>query len=341
MPDIGAFFTATLKRQLMPQVNDQIVNRSEILKWLKSKGCIETGVGGDGFTFRVRNSESAIGGSTSDWGQRNFQTTQPFTSISDAYRQYSWMLAISLFQMQRNEKAGPEAKMFKMATEQLNEVRQSATARLSTHAYGTSASSATTGDVSTPINGLEDIIDDDNTFQGVDRSATAGAYFRAQVVNVTTFTADTGSIGVTDGVNGMEQLFLACSKGKQMGNSVPDTVGVEKDPPDGIITTANLWRAYQLSLMPQFRYAGDGADPSKTVKFHGIDVVWDDYCTSGRMYFLNSRALNFDVVGEDLISVLHEDKGFNPPAQLYLLGGQYQFYSQKPRYLGALRVTNI
>lgn len=340
MPDIGAFYTATLKRQIMPQINDAIITRSAILQFLKSKGCMEFGLGGDGFQYRVRNSESSIGGATTDWGTRNFQTTQPFTAINDQYRQYSWPLTVSLFQMQRNENAGPEAKMFKMQAEQINEIRQAATTRISRHAY-TGTGTSFTGDNGTPINGLTDIVSASNTYMSIDRTQTANAYFRAQTDTVATFTADANSIGVNDGVNSMEKMFLSTSLGKQVGNNVPDSVATEKDVPDGVLTTADIWRAFWASLQPQFRYTGDGADPAKFVKFNGIDVTWDNLCPSGKMWFLNSRHLAFDVVGSELLTILIERDEANPPVHVYMLGGQYQFYSTNPRYLGLLNVTAI
>lgn len=341
MPSVGAFYTSTLPERIIPKVSDNVIQRSDLLKTLDAKGCIEYNKGGDGFDFRVRNSESAIGGATSDWGQRNFSTTQPFTTITDTYRQYTWNMAVSLFQMDRNQNADKTSKMFDMADQQLKELRQSATSRLATHAYGSATSSATTGDVATPINGLEDIVSDSNTFEGVDRSTTTGAYFRAQIVNVTTFTGDQNSIGVNDGIVGMDNLYLSASRGKQVGDDISDTVAVDKDAPDFVLTTAALWRAYKNSLGPQFRFADKNADYGKTIKYNEMDVTWDDYCTAGRMYMLNSRHMTFRVVNDKLLTVLHQDKGFNPPAMLYLIGGQFQLFSDAPRYLGALRVTNV
>jgi hypothetical protein len=340
MPDIGAFYTATIKRQILPKIEDAVIERNELLKFLKDKKCISYGNGGDGFQFRVRNGESTIGGSTSDWGVRNFQTTQPFTALTNTYRQYSWSLAVSLFQMQRNQNAGPEAKMFKMLAEQANEVRQAATYRLGYHAYNGNTAT-TTGDTSTPIDGLADIIATTNTYSGVDRSVSANAYFRAQSKTVAKFTADTDTTGVNDGVNSMEELWLACCRGKQSGDGIPDSVATEKDEPDGIATTPDILRAYFLSLAPQYRYNDGKADPNKTLTFHGVPIFWDNVCPSGKMWFLNSRHLNFDVVGDELISVLVERDEPNPPTHIWLVGGQYQFYSTNPRYQGVLNVTAI
>ena len=168
MPDIGAFYTSTLPDVIVPKVSDNVIQRSELLKSLDNKGCIKYNSGGDGFKFQVRNSESAIGGSTSDWGLRNFQTTQPFTNLTDQYRQYTWNMAISIFQMDRNKNAGKNIKLFDMAEQQLHELRQSATAKLATHGYGSYTTSAGVGDTSTPINGLEDIVDVEFDFDALD-----------------------------------------------------------------------------------------------------------------------------------------------------------------------------
>ena len=340
MADIGSFFTATLARQIMPSVNDQILARNDLLRYLKEKGCIHYNKGGDGFQMRHRSSASAIGGATGDWGTRNFQTTQPFTATTLPYRQYSWPLAVSLFQMQRNENAGVEAKMFEMAAEQLNEVRQSATARIAQHAY-TGHANLLAGDTATPIDGLVDWSSVGNTYAGVNQALAANAWWRAQVDACTQFTLDSLGIGITDGINTMERVFLACARGKQSGDSIPQDVAVEKDLPDLILTTSAMHRGYFMSLFPQFRYTEASADSDKDLTFHGIKVTWDEICPALTMFFLNSRHLFFDVVGKQLLTVLLERDEPNPPLHIWLLGGQFQFYCRSPRHQGIMTATSI
>jgi hypothetical protein len=307
---IGAFFDATIKRQVKP-LSDAVINDVATLRYANKKRIISYDEGGDGFQHRVRSSGSTIGGATNDWGVRNFQTTQPFVTITGTYRQYSWPLIVSLFQQKRNDNAPSEAKMFKMVAEQLNEVKQQAEYRLGQHSYTGSAAATLTGDVSTPIDGLDDIVGSTtNTYMGIDRSVSANSYWRPQSRSVTKATADTGDIGVNDLINSMLQLFFDCQKGAQTGDSIPDTVQVQKERIDGIITGPDIFRAYQLSMMDKIRYqanaAADDAAPgagSDEGVFMGMPLMWDNICSSTKMYFLCSKYLHIDCVHSQLIEL--------------------------------------
>lgn len=338
MADIGSFFTSTVVRRLIPKVSDLILTRNELLKYLKKSKCIHFGKGGDGFDYRVRSTRSTIGGSTSDWGTRTFATTQPWVKLTGAYCQYTWNLAVSLLQMHRNQNADDTSKMFNMVAEQLNELRQSATYQLAQHAY-TGKTVTYAGDKSTPIDGLDDIISATNTYGGVDRSVAAGAYLRAQVNTVAKFTADTDGIGVNDGLQSMDLTWMSCSKGKQVGDSIPTDVAVEKDAPDSILCDAASFRAYKWSLMPQYRYTADAANPEKELAYATASITWDEVCAAYKMYFLNRNHLSLDIIGQELLKILVERDEPNPVCHIWVLGTQAQFYSREPRYLGLLNIT--
>lgn len=337
MPDIGAFYTLTIKRQL-PGISDALIADVEILKVLKDKGRFSFGKGGDNFQIRVRSSRSTIGGSTTDWGEAGAQTTQPFTTLTGRYRPYAWRLVINKFQIQRNENAGPEAKMADLVQEQLNELKQAATHRVGQHCYG-DGSTLSAGDAtgSTPIDGLQSIIDDDNTYMGVARSSNS--YWQGQVNSVTDYHLDDDNDGVTNGLNAMRVMWQDCSGGKQSGASIGADVAVAKDMPDYIITDAAGFRKYQNSLTPQDRYTSDTDDPEKKLAFHSAPITWDTLSTASSFWFLNTKHLHFDVVGSKMLELLQEQEISSPLAKTWTIGFQGQFYTKNPRYLGRLTYT--
>lgn len=342
MPDIGAFFTATIKDQIAPEISDAILDSNEYLKWLKSKNCFEFGFGGDGFSSRVRKTESTIGGATSDWGTRTFSTTQPFGSVDFTYRQYSWPLSINNWQTMRNKNADGYAKLFNMMAEQVNEVMQSASTRIGRHLYRGNTDTLT-GDEGTPIDGLADIITGSTgTYAGINRATAGNEYWRAQTSTVAKFTADTDSIGVNDGVDAMQDLWMACSKGYKDGGSVLDATAAEKSEPDGIFTGPDIFQAYKNSLAPQVRYSGkEAVDADIEIRFRMKPMYWDNVCPSTKMHFVNSKFIKVRSVGDKLIEFLMEQDQANPFAHIWLIGGQFQHYSKNPRYHGTLTVTSI
>ena len=308
------------------------------MKLLKDNGRIRFNKGGDGFDFRVRSSESAIGGSTTDWGERDAATTNTFIKVSDDYRQYTWRLVFSKFQEQRNRNAGPEAKMFEMAAEQLNEVKQSATDRINAHMYN---NTTLTGDNGTNINGLEQIIDDNNTYLSIDRTVGANAFWKAQVRTVASanFTSDTDSDGTKDGEEALNLLWTDCSKGLQSGQGISPTSAVTKDTPNCLITDSTGFNLYMRLFRGEYRFTDRSADPEKVLTFHGIPVKWDAFSSASRFWLINTRHLQIDVVGPQILEMLvEEDKG-SPVAKIITLGGQLAMYSKNPRYLGVLQLT--
>jgi hypothetical protein len=65
------------------------------------------------------------------------------------------------------------------------------------------------------------------------------------------------------------------------------------DSPSFLLTTATVFGYYNLALQPQIRYMSTGnADSSfQNLKYKTADVVWDNDCTAGAIYFINSEAL--------------------------------------------------
>ena len=96
------------------------------------------------------------------------------------------------------------------------------------------------------------------------------------------FTSTTN--GVADGVKAMTRAYSAAT--------------IDNDQPDLIVTTQPIFDAYESSLQANKRFAGDAtlADAGfQTLRFKGATMVVDSHCDSGKMYFLNTKYLQFKV----------------------------------------------
>jgi hypothetical protein len=82
-----------------------------------------------------------------------------------------------------------------------------------------------------------------------------------------------------------------------------NTVSVGNDHPDMVLTTQTLFEKYESLLQPQLRYTDTKtADAGfQNLLFKAAPVAYDVHCTSGVMYFLNSKYIS--LVG-------HSDKWF-------------------------------
>lgn len=334
---VGSFYLATIKRQ-EKGISDAIIKNCVLLRELEKAGKVSYGNGGDGIAFRVRSSETTIGGATSDWAEGGAKTTNPFTKVSLDYCQYIWKLLVSDFQKERNENAGSDAKMFNMFTEQLAEVKQAAMSRIATHLYG-DGSTQSTGDNGTPMNGLENIIDDDNIYCGVTR--TAGSYFAAQVdtTAAATFTADSDGDGTADGLQAMDTLWLSCSAGKDTKGGISSNIATTTDTPSYTVCDSTRFLLFKRLMQAQRQYVNDKADPNLQLSYMGKPIYWDAYCTASRFYMINNNHLRIDVCSPKILNHVKTIEHSSPLAQEYVMASQMQAYTKAGRYLGSLQIT--
>jgi len=130
----------------------------------------------------------------------------------------------------------------------------------------------------------------------------------------------------------LRTVYNDCKQGKGGANSAPDF----------IITTQAVHEAMEALMFPQVRYEqnpSSGADAGiSKLMFKSAEVVWDDYCTSGMMYVLNSDHIGLFVHPDADFSM--SDGGFQKPinqdaliAQIFFQGN---LFTNNRRKLGKL-----
>ena len=138
-----------------------------------------------------------------------------------------------------------------------------------------------TGNSSKDWNGLENLVEANNTVGGID--ASANTWWNSYEENTST------------------ALTLA-----QMATAY-NSVSVGNDHPDTLLTTQTLFEKYEALLQPQLRYTDTKtADAGfQNLMFKAAPVMYDVHCNSGTFYFLNSKYIT--LVG-------HSDKWFSQTA---------------------------
>jgi len=124
-----------------------------------------------------------------------------------------------------------------------------------------------TGNSNKDWNGLGNLVESGNTVGGIDSST----YTWWQSYEENTATA----------------LTLA-----QMSTAY-NSVSVGNDHPDVLLTTQTLFEKYEALLQPQLRYTDTAtADAGfQNLLFKAAPVMYDEHCTSGVFFFLNSKYL--------------------------------------------------
>ncbi|QDP60795.1 MAG: putative major head protein [Prokaryotic dsDNA virus sp.] len=117
-------------------------------------------------------------------------------------------------------------------------------------------------------------------------------------INSTTYTwwdAQAGTFG-----SNVFNTVSASSGANSIGRELRDMYGkctVDQDAPNLIVTTQIIFDAYEESLTAQKRYGASSTDLAdagfQALKYRGADVVVDDHCPAGHMYFINTKYLKF------------------------------------------------
>jgi len=113
---------------------------------------------------------------------------------------------------------------------------------------------------------------------------------------------------------------------------------VEGGKPDVLITTPAVHAFYEGSLIPQQRYESNsvGNASFKELMFKNAQVIMDNDCTSGVMYFLDSRHLQLYVSGGNNMKMTEWVKPANQTSRVAQLLTACELVSNNRRRLGKL-----
>jgi len=130
---------------------------------------------------------------------------------------------------------------------------------------------ASTTDSGTDPHGIATIVATSGTVGGIAKATYS--WWQSQTGTAASFAAN--------GLAEMRNIFNDCS------------VFSAADKPDFIITTQTEFERYEAVLQPQERFqdakTADGG--FQNLLFKGVPITWDPSCTSGKMYFLNTKYL--------------------------------------------------
>lgn len=188
-------------------------------------------------------------------------------------------------------------------------------------------SSATAPAESSGFLGLKHIIKADRSLGGID--STSYSWWDGNVQDKSTSGDSSGQYTWAQLAGGtiqdiIREMYGLCS--------------IDNDTPDLIVTSQNIFDAYEDSLQAQKRFGASAsslADAGFTaLKYRNTDVVVDDHCPDGEMYFLNTKYIKF----RHHASRNFAFQGFNKPvnqdasvAHIYWLGA---LTCSNPRMLG-------
>ncbi len=288
----GPLLTMTLDEILSSgMIQDNVYDMAKTLSWFRSGNRIKVLQGGERIRIPVMTGTNGTFKWYSGYDNLNItpqigQTTAWFT-----YKQAAVGVAIDGLSLRSN--MGP-AQINDIMTEKVRQAELSLGDGIATAIF-----SDGTGSANKQLTGLAAAVDTTptNTVYGsIDPSENTAWRNRA--------VASVGN-AASNLVSNMRSVYNSCSKGSEGYSSSPDY----------IVTTQTIHEALEALIAPRVRYEQNpsgGADAGiETLKFKGAEVVFDDYCTAGTMYMLNSAHIMLFVHGKANFAMT--DEGFQKP----------------------------
>lgn len=260
----NANFTELLSTTLAnyrDQLTDNVFNARPLTNFLMEGGRIRMLDGGTKIVEPLIYGTNSTVGSYAGYDQIDLTEQTGISAAEYDWKQYAASIAISGIEEAKNN---GEAAIINLLEAKVMQAEESIKEGFTTMFFGDG-----TGNGGKDWLGLEAIVDSTGAVGGIN-PADAGNGFWASYEEGTA-----GALTLAD----MATAYNTVSRGN--------------DHPDMIITTQTLFEKYESLLQPQLRYTDTKTADSgfQNLLFKAAPVVYDDACTSGTVYFLNSKYL--------------------------------------------------
>ena len=259
-PNFDALLSTTLANY-RDQLTDNIFTARPLTYFLQDKGRIRMLNGGTKIVEPLIYGESTTVGSYSGYDSIALTAQAGITAAEYDWKQYAASIAISGIEEAKNN---GEQEIINLLEAKIMQAEESMREGFNRMFYADG-----TGNSGKDWNGLGNIVEASGTVGGINRATSGNEYWRSYEENTAT------------------ALTLA-----QMSTAY-NSVSVGNDHPDMILTTQTLFEKYEALLQPQLRYTDTKtADAGfQNLLFKAAPIVYDEHCTAGIVYFLNSKYL--------------------------------------------------
>lgn len=259
LSDFDALLATTLKNYL-PKLEDNIFSARPLVFFLKEAGQVRPIGGGTHIVLPLIYQVNGTAGSYSGY---DVIPTTPQDGISAAqydWKQYAVSISISGMEEAKNSS---EEEVIDLLEAKIMQAEETVYEKMDEMFFGDG-----TGNSGKNWNGLGNLVNQNTTTVGnIDPAAnTFWQSYRETTAEV-----------------------LSIAK----MNTAYNTVSVGNDRPNVILTTQTLFEKYESLLQPQLRFTDTKtADAGfQNLLFKGAPITYDTYCTSGAMFFLNTKYL--------------------------------------------------
>jgi hypothetical protein len=243
------------------QLTDNIFTARPLTYFLQDKGRIRMLNGGTKIVEPLIYGESSTVKSYSGYDSISLTAQTGITAAEYDWKQYAASIAISGIEEAKNN---GEQEIINLLEAKIMQAEESMREGFNRMFYADGS-----GNSGKDWNGLGNLVEASGTVGGINRATAGNEYWRSYEENTAT------------------ALTLA-----QLSTGY-NSVSVGNDHPDMVLTTQTLFEKYEALLQPQLRYTDTKtADAGfQNLLFKAAPVVYDEHCTAGVVYFLNSKYL--------------------------------------------------
>ena len=243
------------------QLTDNIFTARPLTYFLQDKGRMRMLNGGTKIVEPLIYGTNATVGSYSGYDSIALTAQAGITAAEYDWKQYAASIAISGIEEAKNN---GEQEIINLLEAKIMQAEESMREGFNQMFFADGS-----GNSGKDWNGLGNLVEASGTVGGINRATAGNEYWRSYEEN-------------TAGALTLAQMSTAYN-----------SVSVGNDHPDMVLTTQTLFEKYEALLQPQLRYTDTKtADAGfQNLLFKAAPVVYDEHCTAGVVYFLNSKYL--------------------------------------------------
>lgn len=272
-PNYDAILSTTLSNY-RDKFADNLSQSFFLLYWLTGKGRKRTEKGGESIIEQLMYGLNTTVRSYDGYETLDTTPQEGLTAAKYPWKQVAATISISGKEERQNS---GEEKIISLLESKVMQSEISMRNEMNRMFFGDG-----TGNSSKDLFGLQLLVEDGTawgTLAGIDRSLASNAWWRNQFI---------GTVGsfATNGIDKMRTLYNSASRGN--------------DHPDFGVTDQNTFEYYEKVLQPLERFldkkTGDAG--FENLKFKGMVFGFDEQCTAGYLWMLNSKWISW-VVNSD------------------------------------------
>ena len=259
-PNFDALLSTTLANY-RDQLTDNIFTARPLTYFLQDKGRIRMLNGGTKIVEPLIYGQNSTVASYSGYDTISLTAQSGITAAEYDWKQYAASIAISGIEEAKNN---GEQEIINLLEAKIMQAEESMREGFNQMFFADGS-----GNSGKDWNGLGNIVEASGTVGGINRATAGNEYWQSYEEN-------------TAGALTLAQMSTAYN-----------SVSVGNDHPDMVLTTQTLFEKYEALLQPQLRYTDTKtADAGfQNLLFKAAPVVYDEHCTAGVVYFLNSKYL--------------------------------------------------